>query len=102
MYLSYIIFSGLSFCTVLLGLIAIIGDFLVKTASLDVYKAIFDNTTHSIIGGLTWFIITLQIKNKNAVNKLLEIFLCAFIASIIDLDHFIMAKSFYLKVFIKS
>lgn len=98
MYLSHIIFSGLSFCTVLLGLVAVTGDILVRISNLDVYKAIFDNSTHSVIGGLTWFIVSLQIKNKHAVIRLSEIFICALIASGIDLDHFIMAKSFHLKV----
>lgn len=88
----------MSFCTLLLGLVAILGDFLVKVSNLDVYKAIFDNTTHAIIGGLTWLIISLQIRNKNVLIRVYEIFLCAFIASIIDLDHFIMARSIHLKV----
>lgn len=98
MYLQYVLLNPLSFYTLLLGVTAIIGDSLVSHSNLDVYKAIFDNSTHSIIGGLTWFIITLQLKNKSASFRIFEIFLCALIASVIDLDHFLMAKSFHLKV----
>lgn len=98
MYLHYLLISPSIFCTLLLGFVAIFGDFLVKHSNHDLYKAIFDNATHSVIGGLTWLIISLQFKHNSILFRVTEIFLCSFIASVIDLDHFFMARSIRLKV----
>lgn len=98
MFLQHVLSSGLTYCTILIGLVAIIGDFLVSNSNTHISKAIFDNSTHSVIGGLTWFIVVLKIKNQNAHKRLFEVFLCSLIASLIDLDHFFMAKSIRLKV----
>lgn len=90
--------SSQVYLTSLLGLVAVIGDILVKYSQQHVYRAVFDNTTHAIIGGLSWLIVCLNYRDRNASNTLLEIIACTAISSLIDLDHFCMARSLSLKV----
>lgn len=101
MWLLYLFNRNDFLCTILIGCVAIIGDGLVSLSNLHIYKALFDNSTHSLIGALTWLIITFRIKNNTLWLRTAEIMLCAFIASIIDLDHFIVARSWRLKVIFK-
>lgn len=88
---------------IFLGLICIIGDYYVfDTNSLinlvnkrlgfseRLIRALMDNGCHSLIGALSWFIITYP--NTN----FLEFILSGFLSSIIDIDHFLSAKSFSL------
>lgn len=86
------------YLTSLLGLSTVAGDFLVVNFSKKhIYRALFDNTTHAIIGGLTWFMVCLNHRNKNSISTIIEICVCTAISSLIDLDHFITAKSLSLK-----
>ncbi|XP_075227402.1 transmembrane protein 267 isoform X1 [Lycorma delicatula] len=82
--------------TLIIGTIltAIIGDYLLKKFVRDLIRGIIDSTTHGIIGLLSWFIVTLHIRNRYSKY---EIFCCGIFASLIDIDHFIKAKSFRLK-----
>lgn len=98
MYLSHIFLSAEAFCTLLLAIVAVVGDWFVNHTNLHIYKALFDNSTHSIIGGLTWFIVSLKLRQKTVWFRLSEVGLCALIASLIDVDHFLMARSVHLKV----
>ncbi|KAJ8962020.1 hypothetical protein NQ314_005802, partial [Rhamnusium bicolor] len=96
MFYKYI--SNLSiYLTVLLGLVAITGDYVVSHTKIHIFQALFDNSTHALIGGLSWFITCLIDKNHHSYQILLEVAVCSFIASIIDLDHFVAAKSLQLK-----
>ncbi|KAF7282014.1 hypothetical protein GWI33_003675 [Rhynchophorus ferrugineus] len=84
---------------VYLLLTAILGDYLVLRQSNAAAKALFDNATHAIIGSLCWTLFYIN-SNKIGVSAkyiIFEIAICALIASMIDLDHFIAAKSFSLK-----
>ncbi|CAH1964038.1 unnamed protein product [Acanthoscelides obtectus] len=81
----------------LLGLTAVVGDYLVLHTNLDLFQAVFDNATHAIIGGLTWFIFCLRYKNSNTFQNLAEVAVCATISSVIDLDHFVAARSLRLE-----
>lgn len=79
-------------------LTAILGDFLVNIINVQIYKATIDNATHALIGGLSWFAVSLKHKEHHHTDTLLYVFYCTILSSFIDLDHFITAKSFYLKV----
>lgn len=62
-------------------------------------KALIDNLTHGLVGCFTAAIIVNEFKDRLSLNEqlLLEIF-CTIFSSIIDVDHFIEAKSFSLHV----
>ena len=70
------------------------GDKLVqKTNKNHVLRAIFDNLTHSLIG--LFSAATLLLNDK---DKLYLAGVCMVLSSIIDVDHFIAAKSLKLTV----
>lgn len=81
--------------SILIGIVAIIGDELVAKMSKFIERAVTDNATHAIIGGLSWLIVTNNVQYFcTPVQKLLEIIICTLISSFIDLDHFLVAGSF--------
>lgn len=86
----------------LLGLTAVLGDRLVQMNQHDdVKKALGDNVTHAAIGFITWINVYYNL-GKGAFPSgrvLAQCILCALISSAIDVDHFISARSFHLKVF---
>lgn len=83
-----------TFCILSLLTVAIFGDFFTMKASSDVLRAIIDNFIHSAIGSMTWLIVILFKRKRNALAVVLfEFMLCAALSSIIDVDHFIMAHS---------
>lgn len=59
--------------------------------------AIVDNFSHAAIGFLTWLGVLCAEPSFKIKSHILEFLLCAIVSSIIDLDHFIEAKSFSLK-----
>jgi hypothetical protein len=87
----------------ILALNCIIGDYLIfdtnkliETLNVNIglsqrlIRALLDNSSHSFIGVCSWFLITYP-------NLDLQELICSgLIASLIDLDHFISAKSFSL------
>ncbi|XP_018330485.1 transmembrane protein 267 [Agrilus planipennis] len=84
------------FLMILLSLTAVAGDYMVIHLNSKGYQAISDNVTHAVIGGLSWFIVCFNCK-RYTHRTLLEIFSCTFFASIIDIDHFVAARSLRLK-----
>ncbi len=87
----------------LLYLICIIGDHYVFTSntlikylskrmmlSEQLIRALLDSFTHATIGFISWFIISYP--NLD----MLELVMSAFFASVIDIDHFISAKSLHI------
>ncbi|XP_015920566.2 transmembrane protein 267 [Parasteatoda tepidariorum] len=54
-----------------------------------------DNLTHIAIGIISWLIVISY--DKISLSHLLQSLLCGFFAGIIDVDHFLMAKSLNLK-----
>ena len=86
--LSCLILIGDYFIFDSLTLIAIIN----KNSSISqgLIRALMDNFSHMLIGVLSWLIITYPKLNAN------EIIATAFFSSIIDIDHFISARSFRL------
>ncbi|XP_045460253.1 LOW QUALITY PROTEIN: transmembrane protein 267 [Harmonia axyridis] len=83
----------------LLVAVSLLGDHLVsRIHQKHAVKAICDNSTHFLIGGISWLIVCINTSFlQNHTQCLLEILLCAFIAAVIDVDHFISAKSLSLK-----
>merc|ERR1712071_263780 len=63
-------------------------------------KALSDNITHVLIGVLSWFIIIYNVKtavSENLQTHPSQSAAAAAISSLIDIDHFIMAKSIHLE-----
>lgn len=86
------------YLVILIGLSAVTGDFLVNHTKRHIYRALCDNFTHAIVGGLCWLLVCLNHRDRNTTNTLIEIITCTMTSSLIDLDHFYLAKSFSLKV----
>ncbi|KAJ6645286.1 Transmembrane protein, partial [Pseudolycoriella hygida] len=83
----------------LLGSICVFGDFVVELfQNTRVLRAFFDNLTHGAVGSLAAFIIVNEFRDKITVTEhTVLILFCFVVASLIDVDHFIHAKSFSLK-----
>lgn len=83
------------------GGVCILGDYLVDINhhSSLIATAIFDNVTHATIGFLSAIILILQ--SNHRINRTEQYFLIAMdvlVSSLIDIDHFIIAKSLKLTV----
>ncbi|XP_063237143.1 transmembrane protein 267 [Bacillus rossius redtenbacheri] len=87
------------FSPFLIALVAITGDRCVSSPRLNqLQRAILDNLTHAVIGFETWYFVTVYCFCKyRLAHELLESFLCGVISSLIDVDHFIAARSLHLK-----
>ena len=66
-----------------------------KIERVDLAKAICDNAGHAAIAGLCWLII---LDYNVRIRSLIEVGICGVIGSLVDVDHFIHARSLYLKV----
>lgn len=80
--------------TISIGIVSFIGDRLLQQKS-EIIRAVGDNLTHASVGGLTWSLI-LILSKKGILKNLSKIFLCFFIASFVDVDHFLLANSWRL------
>ncbi|XP_017890401.1 transmembrane protein 267 isoform X1 [Ceratina calcarata] len=78
-----------------IGICSIIGDQGLKYGKTAAARAIFDNVTHAIVGGLSWAII-LNLSKKSLVQNFSSIVWCFALSSFIDVDHFIAACSWRL------
>jgi hypothetical protein len=83
--------------TCAIGACSILGDFDLKYGKNELERAVFDNVTHATIGGLTWMLIVI-LSRKSLMRNLDSIFSCFLLASFIDLDHFIAARSWHIHV----
>lgn len=83
--------------TSLIGISSFMGDTSLKYVHTAVARAILDNLTHAIVGGLTWTLI-LILSKKSFVQNLHDIFFSFALSSFIDLDHFLAARSWKLNV----
>lgn len=86
--------------TILLGGICITGDLLVELSSHSkLLKAICDNITHACVGFVTTLIILFELEKRiSSTEKFWMLFICLIISSLIDIDHFIAARSWKLTV----
>ncbi|XP_076297877.1 transmembrane protein 267 [Lasioglossum baleicum] len=78
-----------------IGICSFIGDHGLKYGKSAVSRAIFDNITHAIVGGLTWAIM-LNLSRKSVAQNIPSIVWCFLLSSFIDVDHFIAAWSWNL------
>ena len=78
--------------------ICVLDDSSVKPSFINenhVARAIVDSLTHGVIAALSWLLVT---DFQMTVINLTEVSLCAFLAMVIDVDHFIAAGSLSLSV----
>ncbi|XP_043605287.1 transmembrane protein 267 isoform X2 [Bombus pyrosoma] len=75
-----------------IGICSFIGDQGLKHGKTAATRAIFDNVTHAIVGGLTWAVI-LNLSKKSLSQNFSSIFWSFCLSSFIDVDHFIAACS---------
>ncbi|XP_022106605.1 transmembrane protein 267-like [Acanthaster planci] len=84
---------------IFLGMACVSLDHLLQlpaVASSRYYRAVVDNFTHGLVGLLSWAIVIETVLPSNC-HQLGEILLCGVLSSILDADHFIVAKSIYLQ-----
>lgn len=76
-------------------IMAICGDSLLERTRFLPLRAIIDSFTHGIIGSLSWLIVLFRTQSARnyIINHNVELILSGCFASIIDLDHFITARS---------
>lgn len=88
------------FAAIFLGLVCFVGDRLVEYQSDSALgKAICDSLTHAAVGLLSATILVLQLMQHIPIrDKLLLILICCLLSSLIDVDHFIAARSLRLAV----
>lgn len=88
------------FLTILVGFICISGDRLVdKNKNHPLLKAVSDNVTHGLIGLFSYLIVMIEYRTSVSISELFLLVGAGFIVSCgIDLDHFIMARSWKLVV----
>lgn len=85
--------------SILNGGICMLGDYLGKNQGSIITKAIFDNVTHATIGFFSAIILILESNHRIArTERCYLIFVSVFVSSLIDIDHFIVAKSLKLTV----
>lgn len=98
MHIQLVVYVRLILAT-LVSITCIVGDNLLETTRHPLLKALCDNATHAIVGGLTGiaFIMHFYDKLSNVAGWTL-IFACFAVSSFIDLDHFAAAKSLSLYV----
>ncbi|XP_031575160.1 transmembrane protein 267-like [Actinia tenebrosa] len=80
---------------IFLGLICVTIDYLLTLPIIDnrdFSRAMVDNMGHALIGGVSW-ITVVGIHRKG----ILQAIGCAVMSSLIDVDHFVMARSLHLK-----
>lgn len=96
MSITELLFNVSTYLTLLIVVVALGGDYVVETSRSPVLKAINDNLTHGLIGGLSWMVYC--VKRRKSRLIVFEVVLCTLLSSLIDLDHFVAAKSVLLKV----
>lgn len=86
--------------TISLASLCFAGDHILKISNKNVVRAIVDSCTHSLVSIVSWLIVLLKCHNHSSMikNSVFEIFLSGIFASVIDVDHFILARSINLKV----
>lgn len=86
--------------TILNACICILGDYLVEwNQNSQLVKAICDNITHAAIGLISAAILISQTNHRSTgIERIGLIGLSVLLSSVIDVDHFVVAKSFKLSV----
>lgn len=81
--------------TSLIGISSFLGDMCLKYVENAMARAILDNLTHAIVGGLVWILI-LILSKKSLTQNFYSIQFSFALSSFIDVDHFLTARSWKL------
>lgn len=84
--------------SITIGIMAGVGDQNAMKNENQLAAAISDNFSHATIGFLTWLHVLIAEPSFKPLSYFIEYFLCGVFSSLIDVDHFIAAKSTSLKV----
>lgn len=86
--------------TIVLGVVCIVGDWMVElNSNSKIAKAIVDNATHTCVGLLTAPLLLIQLNRRiSSFDRNAIIIVCCLVSSLIDIDHFIVARSLNLTV----
>ena len=87
-------------CTLVVMFCAV-GDILLERPVVRSHlwlRAIGDSLTHGIVGAFSWTAVVMATESLRSASKWIEILLAGILASSIDVDHFVAAKSMNLKV----
>lgn len=80
---------------------ALIGDYVVFKSTYSqshVFRAVTDSLVHASIGFLSSLLFFSHDINVSYNVSVLNIIICTFVSSLIDIDHAVLAKSIHLKV----
>lgn len=96
----YLISNSLAL-TAFNGGICILGDYLVDVnQESQIRKAICDNATHAIVGFFSAIVLILETNHRaTGIERIILIAMSVLVSSLIDIDHFLVAKSMQLSVF---
>ena len=61
-------------------------------------RAVSDSVVHGVVGGWSWGNVLLATQGEFDTTKLLQVVICVAMATGMDLDHMIEARSFSIKV----
>lgn len=94
-----ITFSRITLTTLVI-VVCVGGDWLVElNSNSPIGKAAFDNITHAIVGLLSAAILFIQVEQRfSSFERIAAIATCFSISSLIDIDHFIVARTWTLSV----
>lgn len=87
--------------SVIIAAVALIGDKNSENQPNRLAAAFCDNLTHALIGAFTWIGMCVAKTSHPTLLYFIEIAVCGMFSSLMDLDHFLAAKSFHLKVFMQ-
>jgi hypothetical protein len=85
------------FLTSLIGIVSFLGDKGLQNGKSEILRAISDNLTHAVVGGITWTLVIVLLK-QSLIENVKNIVICFFMSSLIDVDHFITAGSWNINV----
>lgn len=85
--------------TTLVSITCLLGDNFVELTQHPMLKALADNATHAAIGALSGIAFAVQFYERTShFFGWFLIFVCFVCSSLIDVDHFIAARSWSLEV----
>lgn len=80
-------------------IIALLGDSVLELTDKNLHRALVDSFTHGLVGSFSWLVVLINSSSKRTIiSGIFEVFLSGFLASFIDVDHFIYNRSLDLKV----
>lgn len=84
------------------GAVALIGDAIGRQDDVrkrPYLRVMVDNGTHGLVGALSWGAVTMT--TSSPLTQISGMILAGVLSSFLDIDHFLMARSYRLEVHIK-